>query len=95
LRALNDFLQPRTHVVIRYGGTDEERVWRAASAQTNAHRTDAYFIPADASGLPGIVKAQTHVSGGVAYVCRGTSCQPPIGSPGLLKPALEQDRAIR
>ena len=95
LRALNDFLQPRTHVVIRYGGTDEERVWRAASTQTGARGTDAYFIPADATGLPGIVNAQTHVSGGVAYVCRGTSCQPPIGSPGSLRQALEQNRAIR
>ena len=94
LRALNDFLQPRMHVVIRYGGTDEERVWRAESTQTSARRTDAYFIPADATGLPGIVSAQTYVSGGVAYVCRGTSCQPPIGSPGLLKQALEQNRAI-
>ena len=95
LRSLNDFLQPRTHVVIRYGGTDEERVWRAASTQTGARGTDAYFIPADATGLPGIVNAQTHVSGGVAYVCRGTSCQPPIGSPGSLRQALEQNRAIR
>ena len=95
LRALNDFLQPRTHVVIRHGDADEERVWREALLASDAPRSDAYFIPADAAILPGVLAAQKYIPGGIGYVCLGTSCLPPAGAPELLKQDLEQHRPIR
>jgi uncharacterized protein YyaL (SSP411 family) len=39
---------------------------------------ERYFIPEHATGLPGILAAQTHAAGGVAYVCRGANCLPPV-----------------
>jgi uncharacterized protein YyaL (SSP411 family) len=84
LRALNDHLHPRAHVVIRHGGEAAEKAWRAALAKADVARTDAYFIP-DASGaLPGTLAAQNTATGGVAYVCHGTNCLPPITEPTTL-----------
>ncbi len=92
LRALNDFLQPRTHVVIRFSGASEEAVWRAAIADAlarpDARRVDAYFIAEGVADLPTTIAAQKVVGGGVAYVCRGTSCLPPISRPDALTSAL-------
>ncbi|HSN00042.1 MAG TPA: thioredoxin domain-containing protein, partial [Rudaea sp.] len=88
LRALNDFLQPRTHVVVRFDsdsdsdgdsdGDGEESKWRTAFAKCENRRSDIYFIPLAAGKLPGTLAAQTHATGGVAYVCRGTQCEPPL-----------------
>ena len=80
LRALNDFLQPRTHVVVRYAGDAEEAVWRAAvpAAPAEARRVDLYCIPERAAAQVAVLAAQTYAPGGVAYVCRGTQCPPPI-----------------
>jgi len=80
LRALDHFLHPRSHVVVRYAGDAEERAWRAADL-AGPDRAETYFIPGSATGLPGTLAAQTHASGGVAYVCRGTSCLPPVAAP--------------
>ncbi|HST27645.1 MAG TPA: thioredoxin domain-containing protein [Rudaea sp.] len=84
LRALHDFLDPRTHVVVRFDGASEESTWRAVLA-TAPRRCDVYFIPADAGKLPGTLAAQTHASGGIAYVCRGTQCEPPCHNAALLE----------
>jgi len=91
LRALNDFLQPRTHVVIRFDAAAEEQRWRETGAP--ARRTDIYLIPAAAS-VSGVLAAQKYTSGGVAYVCRGTSCQPPITAPDALHESLEQHGSV-
>jgi uncharacterized protein len=90
LRALNDFLHPRTHVVIRYGGDSEDMAWRTAPDLADPDRLERYFIPDQATGLPGTLAAQGHVAGGVAYVCRGTSCLPPIRSKEDLRVALDE-----
>jgi len=91
LRALNDFVDPRTHVVIRFDGATEEQRW--LGKRVAMRRTDVYPIPA-ASSLPGVLAAQKYTSGGVAYLCRGTSCQPPIGSPESLRITSEQERSV-
>ncbi len=78
LRALHDFLHPRTHVVIRYACNAEEAAWRAVADPADPDRFERYFIPEPATDLPGTLAAQTHAAGGVAYVCRGTSCLPPV-----------------
>jgi uncharacterized protein YyaL (SSP411 family) len=85
LRALNDFLHPRTHVVVRFDGETEESTWRAAIADRANRRCDVYFIARDTGKLPGTLAAQTHASGGVAYVCRGTQCEPPVSDPAGFK----------
>ena len=84
LRALNDFLHPRTHVVIRFDGAAEESAWRHALAVAD-RRTDVYFIPTQAGKLPGTLDSQRYAPGGLAYVCRGTQCEPPVGDPAALK----------
>ncbi len=84
LRALHDFLQPRTHVVIRFAGDAEETAWRAVPDAAGRDRVERYFIPEPAADLPGTLAAQTHAAGGVAYVCRGTSCLPPVRTTGDL-----------
>jgi uncharacterized protein YyaL (SSP411 family) len=92
VRALNDFLQPRTHVVIRFDGGADEKAWRAALgdalARGGADRVDSYFVPAHAADLPATLGAQKTVSGGVAYVCRGTNCLVPIFARAALAPVL-------
>jgi uncharacterized protein len=75
LRALNDFLHPRAHIVIRFSGDAEEAAWRTAPGSNSG---DSYFIPASAGGLPGVLDAQTYTSGGVAHVCRGARCLQPL-----------------
>ncbi|MBS0570306.1 MAG: thioredoxin domain-containing protein [Proteobacteria bacterium] len=82
LRALHDFLEPRTHVVVRCDD-DEASAWHKALAHA-PRRVDAYFIPRDAGKLPGTLAAQVHESGGVAYVCRGTQCEPPLRDAEML-----------
>ncbi|HEY2394731.1 MAG TPA: thioredoxin domain-containing protein [Rudaea sp.] len=82
VRALNDFLQPRTHVVIRFGEEQEATAWRAAlgdvPALASTDRVDSYFVPDTAADLPAMISARKAVRGGVAYVCRGTNCLAPI-----------------
>ena len=85
LRALREFLHPRTHAVIRVGGEAEAHVWRAAAADAaTAAATDIYFIPATAEAANGLLAAQRYVAGGVAYVCRGVQCMAPLTEPAQL-----------
>ena len=90
LRALDDLLRPRTHLVVRCDGEAEERAWRAALDDVPTRRLDAYFVPAAAGDLPGLLAAQPHRPGGVAYRCRGTRCLPPLATPAALAEALAE-----
>ena len=81
LRALNDFLHPRTHVVIRAADGAEAASWNDVMRDIAADAADVYLIPPDTGALPGILAAQTHRAGGVAYVCRGVNCLPPVSDP--------------
>jgi uncharacterized protein YyaL (SSP411 family) len=90
LRALNDYLHPRTHVVVRSAGDSEQGRWRdaLAAAAVVDGRIDAYVIPADAPELPSALAAQAYRAGGVAYVCRGTQCLAPLEDATALEAAL-------
>ncbi|MBN8886345.1 MAG: thioredoxin domain-containing protein [Rudaea sp.] len=88
-RALNDFLRPRTLVVVRFDLPAEEEAWRTAlHGCGDLRRIDAYFIANRAAELPGTLAAQKYIAGGVAYVCRGPQCDPPLTAPSRLADAL-------
>jgi uncharacterized protein YyaL (SSP411 family) len=89
LLALGDFLEPPPHIVIRHRGGDAAQRWRDALASARP-RTDAYFIAADAEGLPGVLTQQNTAEPVVAYLCRGTSCDPPLTSPEAFAAALQR-----
>ena len=91
-RALNDFLHPRTRIVVRVATVADQESWRKALATDMDRRTDLYVIPEYAGTLPGILAAQSFVAGGVAYLCRGTQCEPPIATPAALVDALRASR---
>ena len=83
LRALNDLLHPRAHLVIRCAEGAEENRWRTHlfSMDPDAERCDVYRVPESAGSLRGALAAQVYRPGGVAYLCRGTSCLPPMSEP--------------
>jgi len=88
LRALNDFLHPQTHVVIRAAKGAEAASWEDAIHDVE-DAADVYLIPPEGAVLPGILGAQAYRTGGVAYLCRGTRCEPPIMQPADLTSALK------
>lgn len=83
LLALDEFLHPHTHVVLRAEG-DEAARWRDALQDLDDARAEIYVIPPSAANLPALLAAQTYQSGGVAYVCRGLECLPPMREPAAL-----------
>ncbi|HEX3896325.1 MAG TPA: thioredoxin domain-containing protein [Rudaea sp.] len=76
-RALREFLNPRTHVVIRFDAEEERRKWQQA-LQKMPRSTDIYFVSIKDTDLPALLATQTYTPGGMAYVCRGTRCLPAI-----------------
>ena len=83
LLALRDVLQPPVHVVIRYRDESATVPWRTP-------RFDGYFIPADAGALPGTLGQQHATADVVAYLCRGTACEPPLTTPEDFAAALRR-----
>ncbi len=88
LRALNDFLHPRTHVVIRHRDAAEETAWRAALAGSG--RIDAYIVPDRVGDQAEILGLPKYLPGGVAYICQGTHCLPPVEGAPLFALALRR-----
>ena len=84
LLALDEFLRPRPHVVLRAADGEEAQRWQAATVAALADEADLYRIPPQTDALPGVLAAQAHRDGGVAYACRGTACQPPVTEPEAL-----------
>jgi uncharacterized protein YyaL (SSP411 family) len=78
LIGLGEFLQPGTHIVVRYGSESAVVPWRAGLWRRADRDIDAYFIPANAKTLPGVLAGQGPLGDAVAYRCEGTSCGPPI-----------------
>lgn len=88
-RALMDSLDPRTLVIVRFDTVEEENAWRAAlPACPELRRVDAYFIPRHIDSLPDALTAQSYAPGGVAYICRGLQCDPPLTNPARLAMSL-------
>lgn len=47
-----------------------------------------YFILHEEKSLPGLLKNHLYQQGGIAYICQGTKCFPPIQTPKELKQEL-------
>jgi uncharacterized protein YyaL (SSP411 family) len=88
LLALGEFLQPAAHVVVRHAQDADISAWRAALRNARTGHADAYFIPAEAAMLPGVLPAMTPSMQATAYLCRGLACETPITDPATLEQAL-------
>ena len=76
LLALEEMLHPVETVVIRAGGQLGE--WQNAMARDYAPRRLVFAIPDSMNDLPAQLQQRTPRQGGVAYVCQGMSCLPPV-----------------
>lgn len=88
-RALNDWLSPRTHVIVRAAPGDEMDRWRNILMPACLRRTDVYIIPPDIEQLPTTLAAQRYAPGGLAYICRGTRCLAPIADPAAARAEID------
>jgi uncharacterized protein YyaL (SSP411 family) len=77
LLALDEYLEPSPHLVVRHADHSTAYVWRAALVR-GGDRIAAYFIPADAHDLPGVLGTMATTTNATAYLCTGLSCEVPI-----------------
>ena len=89
LLALGEFLDPPVHVVVRYRDLGTVSQWQEALDETTP-AIDAYFIPADAADLPGVIAQQQTASAVSAFLCKGTACDAPLGTADELAAALRR-----
>ncbi len=87
LMALEEYLYPPDTLVIRPGARDA--AWRQAAGADYAPRRQCFVIPDESDGLPGLLAERRPRDGGVAWLCRGLQCLPPIDDPARLREALD------
>jgi len=87
LLALHEWLQPPAQVVVRVDSASRAR-WQATidTLRRAGHRI--YLFDAALDALPGLLAQRRPQPGGVAYLCRGTTCLAPITDPLELTAAL-------
>jgi len=84
LNALEEYLEPVEIVIIR-GTEDNVRRWRDELAAVYAPRRLVFPIPDQVTDLHPAIDDKRSMGEIVAYICRGTTCGPPIKSfPELL-----------
>ncbi len=88
LLALEAFLNPAAHIVLRIDDGDEADRWNAATDAAHRHGATVFTIPANESDLHGALAEQGYRRGGVAWLCAGHACLPPITDPMALVEAL-------
>jgi len=82
-------------VVLR-GDTATLPGWRARATARYAPRRLTLAIPGEAGDLPsGLAARVAPAAGCLAYVCRGTHCESPIGELASLDAALARTEAPR
>ena len=86
LRGVLRQLEPPESLIVR-GDPDELAPWRDAVRGFRPDRL-CFFIPADASGLPGLLAERRAGARPLAWLCRGTECLAPIDDPEKLRTAL-------
>ncbi len=93
LSALEETLYPVETLILR--GDDDLPQWLAETARGYAPRRMVFAVPDRTGELPGLLaqrRAPDH-GGCVAYLCRGTQCQAPVGDLDSLRALLDTDRA--
>ncbi len=88
LVALEEYLQPPDLVVLRGRDETELAAWQTQLARDYAPRRLCFTIPADAGDLPGLLAERPADDTTTAWVCSGTSCQPPLTSVEAVKAAI-------
>jgi len=88
LLALDEYTSPAPVIVVR-GAAADVTFWRAELDKLFDPRRAVFAIPSDAASLPGALADKRPGTGVVAYLCRGTTCSPPLTSLGELLRALK------
>ena len=87
LEALDEYLNPPEIVIVREHSA-ERGSWQRELGRLYAPRRLVFTIPADAQGLDPALTDKKAGSSTRAYVCRGSSCSPPVESlPDLVRTA--------
>ena len=90
LDALEEQLDPPEIVIVRGTGRRPAE-WARTARLVYAPRRLVFEIPADAAGLPDALAEKTPPeSGARAWICRGTTCLPPVDSLSGLTSALKK-----
>ncbi len=79
LNALDEWAAPAQTLVLR-GGGPELAAWRRIALDGYAPGRVCLAIPAEETGLPGLLAERKPAAGTVAYVCAATGCLPPVDS---------------
>ena len=87
LDALEEVLAPPETVILR-GPAAIVSVWRQELARLYAPRRQVFAIPDTEAALPPALAAKAAGAGAIAYVCRGSTCGPPLSSFTALVAAL-------
>jgi uncharacterized protein YyaL (SSP411 family) len=77
LAAIDRMLEPPEIIVVRAAPTQLDE-WRMRIDKGFEPQRLAFFIPDNAGSLPGLLGARKPVGSGVAYLCRGTTCEAPL-----------------
>ncbi|MGA9420831.1 MAG: thioredoxin domain-containing protein [Rhodanobacteraceae bacterium] len=90
LHALDEFLNPRAHLVIRCEGGGEAVRWQHAlgAVLSSTSALDGYLLISEEEPLPGVLGQQSARAGGAAWLCRGTTCSPRMETPRALLEAV-------
>jgi uncharacterized protein len=90
LDALEEQLDPPEIVIVR-GVPRRAADWARNARLVFAPRRLVFEIPADAAGLPAVLAEKAAPeSGARAWICRGTTCLPPVESLTKLTTALKE-----
>jgi uncharacterized protein YyaL (SSP411 family) len=89
LDALEEQLEPPEIVIVR-GEPKRMIEWTKAAGLVYAPRRLVFAIPADAADLPPALAEKSAPAGGTrAWICRGTTCLPPLDSLSALTNTLK------
>jgi uncharacterized protein YyaL (SSP411 family) len=92
LVALEEALQPPQTVILR-GPAPVIEPWRRQLNRLYAPRRWTLAIPSGADPLPAALADKPDCAAGAAYVCRGSTCSPPLHSLPALIEALSNERS--
>jgi len=89
ITALDEYLAAPEVVIIR-GSADQAEDWARNIGAIYAPRRLIFAIAADATDLPQALASKTSGDSTVAYICKGTSCSPPLSSMQELAAAIKE-----